>query len=57
VANDYPGRDGSPNFGYSFELDTTLYDNGPHTLSALAFGSSGNQGTLYPESQNFTIDN
>ena len=57
VANDYPGRDGAPNFGYSFQLDTTLYDNGLHTLYALAFSSSGDQGTLYPESQNFTIDN
>jgi predicted amidohydrolase YtcJ len=57
VANDYPGREGAPNFGYSFELDSTLYENGPHTLSVLAFGSSGNQGILYPESVSFTIDN
>jgi len=57
VANDYPGREDSPNFGYTFELDTTLYSNGSHTLSAMAFGVSGNQGTLYPESVNFTIAN
>jgi len=57
VANDYPGREDSPNFGYTFELDTTLYSNGSHTLSAVAFGVSGNQGTLYPESVNFTIAN
>ncbi|HKJ37621.1 MAG TPA: amidohydrolase family protein, partial [Anaerolineales bacterium] len=43
VANDYPGRDGAPNFGYSFELDTTLYSNGTHTFSAVAYGPSGNQ--------------
>jgi len=57
VANDYPGRENSPNFGYTFELDTSLYSNGPHTLSAVAFGVSGNQGTLYPESVSFTITN
>jgi len=57
VANDYPGRDDSPNFGYTFQLDTTHYENGPHTLSAVAFGDSGNQGTLYPEKVDFTIEN
>lgn len=57
VANDYPGREGEPNFGYSFQLDTTLYSNGPHTLSALAFGPSGNQGAMYPDILTFTIEN
>jgi predicted amidohydrolase YtcJ len=57
VANDYPGREGAPNFGYSFQLDTTLYENDPHILSALAFDSSGDQGYLYPESVSITIDN
>lgn len=57
VAADYPGRDGEPNFGYSLQLDTTLYSNGPHTLSAAAFSLSGNQGYLFPETLSFTIDN
>jgi predicted amidohydrolase YtcJ len=57
VANDYPGRDGAPNFGYSFQLDTTLYSNGPHTLSALAFGPAGDQAYLIPDTLNFTIEN
>ena len=57
VAHDYPGWDNSPNFGYTFQLDTTLYENGLHTLSAVAFSASGNQGSLYPESVNFMIEN
>ena len=57
VAADYPGRDGEPNFGYSFQLDTTLYGNGPHTLSAVAFSLSDNQGYLIPETLSFTIEN
>lgn len=57
VANDYPGRDNSPNFGYTFQLDTTLYSNGPHTLSALAFGPAGDQAYLIPETLSFTIEN
>jgi len=57
VANDYPGRDNSPNFGYTFQLNTAPYENGPHTLSAVAFGISGNNGTMKPETVNFTIEN
>ena len=57
VANDYPGREGAPNFGYSFQLDTTLYENSTHTLSALAIGPLGDQAYMYPESLNFTIAN
>ena len=57
VANDYPGRDNEPDFGYSFQLDTTHYENGPHTLYAIAFGVSGNQGNLFPETLSVTISN
>ena len=57
VANDYPGREGAPNFGFSFQLDTTLYGNGPHTLSAVAFSLSDKQGYLIPETLSFTIEN
>lgn len=57
VDNDYPGRRGSPNFGYSFQLDTTLYNNGAHTLSALAFGAPDDRAFLYPENLDFFIVN
>lgn len=57
VANDYPGREGSPNFGYTFRLDTTRYSNGPHTLSALAFGHPDDQAYMYPENLDFIIEN
>ena len=57
VAADHPGRDGEPNFGYSFELDTTLYSNGSHTLSAVAFSLSDNQAYLFPDIMNFMIEN
>ncbi|HEY5729735.1 MAG TPA: amidohydrolase family protein, partial [Anaerolineales bacterium] len=57
VAADYPGREGEPNFGYSFELDTTLYSNGAHTLTAVAVGVSGNEGYLIPEVLDFIIGN
>ncbi|HSM70592.1 MAG TPA: amidohydrolase family protein [Anaerolineales bacterium] len=57
VAADYPGREGEPNFGYSFQLDTTQYGNGPHTLSAVAFSLSGDQGYLIPETLSFVIEN
>ena len=57
VAADYPGRDGEPNFGYSFQLDTSLYGNGPHTLSVVAYSLSGSEGYLIPETLSFTIEN
>jgi predicted amidohydrolase YtcJ len=57
VANAHPGRDGSPNFGYSFQLDTTLYSNGTHTLSALAFSSLEDNAYLVPETVEFSIEN
>jgi hypothetical protein len=57
VANAYPGREGSPNFGYSFQLDTTLYSNGIHTLSALAFSTLDDNAYLVPETVEFSIEN
>ncbi|MCP4140196.1 MAG: amidohydrolase family protein [Chloroflexi bacterium] len=57
VASDYPDNDGAPNFGYSFDLDTSQYENGTHTLSALAFGASGNEGLMYPDEVSFMIEN
>lgn len=57
VANVYPGRDGSPDFGYSYLLDTTKHTNGPHTLSIHAFGPAGDEGLMIPEILNFNIEN
>jgi len=57
VANAYPGRDGSPNFGFSYELDTTLFSNGTHTISALAFRSSDTNAYMVPETVEFSIEN
>ena len=57
VANDYPGREYSPNFGYTFQLDTSLFPNGSHTISVMAFGPDGDQAYLYPEALEFIIQN
>jgi len=57
VDNVYPGRQGAPNFGYSFQLDTTQFSNGLHTLSALAFGPPDDKTYMYPENLEFTIEN
>ncbi len=48
VEHDYPGRPGTPNFGFVFNLDTNSYSNGSHTLEAIAINSSGNKSTLTP---------
>ena len=50
VDRDYPGREGAPNFGYVYDLETTLYPNGSHTLQAIAVNKAGNKATLTPES-------
>jgi len=57
VDHDYPGREGAPNFGYIYQLNTTLYENGPHTLSALAVGSAGDQVYMSPENLSITLQN
>ena len=57
VANDYPGREGSPNFGYAYQLDTSAFSNGVHTLSVRAIGPAGDEGLLIPEMLAFTIEN
>jgi hypothetical protein len=50
VAKYYSGRPGAPNFGYLFELDTTVYENGTHYIKALIIDSSGNIGyTPHPD--------
>jgi hypothetical protein len=57
VANAFPGRDGSPNFGYSFQLDTSLFSNGSYTISALAFSSPNAKAYMVPETVEFLIEN
>jgi hypothetical protein len=57
VEHDYPGRPGTPNFGFIFILDTTSYSNGSHTIEALAVNSSGNSSPLIPSELTITINN
>ena len=57
VEHDYPGRPGTPNFGYIFNLDTTSYSNGSHTIEAIAIDSSGNKSPLIPEKLTIIINN
>lgn len=57
VEHDYPGRPGTPDFGFIFILDTTSYSNGSHTIEALAINSSGNKGSLIPNELTITIHN
>lgn len=57
VEHDYPGRPGTPNFGYRLMLDTTSYSNGAHTIEALAINSSGNKEALKPGKLTITIRN
>jgi len=57
VEHDYPGRPGTPNFGFIFILDTTSYSNGSHIIGAIAVNSSGNRGPLIPGELTITINN
>lgn len=57
VEHDYPRRPGTPNFGFTFLLDTTSYSNGAHTIEAIAINSSGNKSPLTPNKLTITIDN
>lgn len=57
VEHDYPGRPGTPNFGFIFNLNTASYSNGPHTIEALAINSSGNKSPLIPKKLTITINN
>ncbi|HMJ60175.1 MAG TPA: hypothetical protein VK493_00370, partial [Bryobacteraceae bacterium] len=40
VCNAYPGRQGCPNVGWSYSLDTTLTPDGAHTLTVTANGAT-----------------
>lgn len=41
VAAAFPGRPGSPNFGWSYFLDTTTLSNGQHTIAVSATAANG----------------
>jgi hypothetical protein len=54
VCTVFPARSGCPNVGWTFQLDTTEYANGPHTLNITAFAANGQKETLTAP---FTISN
>jgi len=57
VEHDYPGRPGTPNFGFIFHLNTTSYSNGSHTIEVFAINSSGNKSSLIPKKLTIIINN
>jgi len=57
VDADYPGLPNAPNFGFRFDMDTTLFPNGLHVLEALATDASGNVSQLRPGPITFQIEN
>lgn len=54
VAAAYPGRPNSPNFGWSYFLDTTTLANGNHTLVISATAANGEHALA---SRTFTVAN
>ncbi len=54
VAAAYPGRPGSPNFGWSYFLDTTTLANGQHTLVVNATAANGEHALV---SRSFAVAN
>jgi hypothetical protein len=54
VCNAYPNRQGCPNVGWDFFLDTTLLTDGAHTLAITGTSAGGQTSTA---SASFTIDN
>src|SRR6185437_7236988 len=54
VAAKFPGRPGSPNFGWSYFLDTTGLANGQHTLVVSATATNGERALA---SRSFTVAN
>jgi hypothetical protein len=54
VAAKFPGRPGSPNFGWSYFLDTTKLSNGNHTLAVSATAANGERAIA---SSSFSVAN
>jgi hypothetical protein len=50
----YPNRQGCPNVGWSFVMDTTMLADGDHKLSITAYGADGHYST---NSAAFTVTN
>ncbi len=57
VARDYPGLPGTPNFGFVYHLDTSLFKNGRHVLDVRAFDQAGNFSFLKPGKVTININN
>ena len=54
VAAKFPGRPGSPNFGWSYFLDTTKLSNGQHSVAVSATASNGERAIV---SRSFSVAN
>ncbi len=54
VCAHFPSAGGCPNVGWNYELDTSPFANGTHTLDVRALAADGN---LYTTSQVFTVAN
>jgi len=46
VVRDYPGLPGAPDFGFTYQLDTTAFANGVHRLQVLGVDAAGNRDWL-----------
>jgi hypothetical protein len=57
VVPDFPGVPGAPYFGFSFEMDTTSFSNGAHSLAARATDISGNSSLIFPDEITVEISN
>lgn len=57
VERDYPAYPNAPNYGYFFELDTTLYANGSYSIQVVAVDKAGNESALAPGKLVVTIKN
>ncbi len=54
VCTVFPGRQGCPNVGWNYSLDTTRYANGTHTLDVTVMAANGDRAT---QSQIFPVSN
>jgi hypothetical protein len=57
VARDYPGLPGTPAFGFNYQLHTTSFANGLHTIEVIAEDPAGNLCQLRPGPISIEISN